>query len=246
MRLTGNLLLVALLTIVTQLGGLAWLIALGFRRRFAAFLLAYAGLWLGAQGLAPHFGREPLPCGGEGPLRAQSWFYCLANRNYVVPELKAVAERLAADLEAAYPGSRLVALDAGFPFFAGFPLIPHLSHDDGRKLDLALFYAGEAGYEPGATRSPLGYFAFEQGPSDCPARLRDWRWDLDWLQPFLKDLKLEPERTRFLLRRLSSDERVRRVFLEPHLTARLGAASPKIRFQGCRAARHDDHIHIEI
>jgi hypothetical protein len=39
---------------------------------------------------------------------------------------------------------------------------------------------------------------------------------------------------------------VERVFIEPYLAARLGVASPVLGFQGCRAARHDDHIHVQI
>jgi hypothetical protein len=39
---------------------------------------------------------------------------------------------------------------------------------------------------------------------------------------------------------------VDKVFLEPHLTSSLGLAAPAVRFQGCRAARHDDHIHVQI
>jgi hypothetical protein len=36
------------------------------------------------------------------------------------------------------------------------------------------------------------------------------------------------------------------VFVEPYLAARLGVTAPAIRFQGCRAARHDDHIHFQV
>jgi len=39
---------------------------------------------------------------------------------------------------------------------------------------------------------------------------------------------------------------VAKILLEPHMVKRLGVASPLIRFQGCRAARHDDHIHVEV
>jgi hypothetical protein len=40
---------------------------------------------------------------------------------------------------------------------------------------------------------------------------------------------------------------VRRVFIEPHLKARLDLARlSKVRFAGCRAARHDDHIHVDF
>jgi len=28
--------------------------------------------------------------------------------------------------------------------------------------------------------------------------------------------------------------------------AKIGAGAAKIRFQGCAAARHDDHIHIQL
>ena len=62
----------------------------------------------------------------------------------------------------------------------------------------------------------------------------------------MKPYALEPLRLRAALELLARDSRVTRVFLEPHLVRRLGASSPKLRFQGCGAARHDDHIHIEI
>ena len=37
-----------------------------------------------------------------------------------------------------------------------------------------------------------------------------------------------------------------KVFVEPHIPASLGISSDVIRFQGCLAARHDDHIHIQL
>ena len=58
-------------------------------------------------------------------------------------------------------------LDGNFPFITGFPLLPHLSHDDGEKVDLAFYYADDTGYLRGATRAPIGYFAFEDGTSNC-------------------------------------------------------------------------------
>jgi len=36
------------------------------------------------------------------------------------------------------------------------------------------------------------------------------------------------------------------MLLEPPLARRLGVADTRLRFQGCRAARHDDHIHIQF
>ena len=69
------------------------------------------------------------------------------------------------------------------------------------------------------------------------------------LQPLYPDRPLEPERTRTALRWLVTEGQkfgVERVFVEPYLAARLGVSSPLLGFQGCRAARHDDHIHVQI
>jgi hypothetical protein len=66
------------------------------------------------------------------------------------------------------------------------------------------------------------------------------------LQDLWPVMPLEPERTRHALRWLASEGRVERIFIEPYLAARLSVSSPVLGFQGCRAARHDDHIHIQI
>ena len=68
MRLAGHAVLVLVLTALTELGGLAWLVAFGLRRRLLAFGLAYLALWGAAFGLAPLGGRVALPCFAE-PLR---------------------------------------------------------------------------------------------------------------------------------------------------------------------------------
>ncbi len=245
-RWAGHILVIALLTVLTQLGGLAWLFALTFRRRFLAFALAYGTLWGLAMATAPLSGRVPLPCSG-GPLVMQSILYCALNRHYVTPELRDAAQDLARQMDTRFPGTVTLALDGNFPFGDGFPLLPHLSHDDGQKLDLAFYYTDASGaYLPGRARSPIGYFAFEQGPTDCPPAFPTLRWNLDWLQPLFRDRPLDPDRTRAVLVLLAEDPRIGRIFVEPHLARRLAVADPKIRFQGCRAARHDDHIHIQL
>lgn len=144
MRLLGHTLIVGMLTILTQLGGLAWLGALGFRRRLLAFVLLYAVIWVGAVQLAPLGGRQALPCFGE-PLQMQSPFYCVTLRHFVKPELADLAGDVAARVEAEFPGTLTLALDGGFPFFDGFPLLPHLSHSDGEKLDFAFYYTDAMG-----------------------------------------------------------------------------------------------------
>lgn len=242
------------LTVLTQLGGFAWLAALAFRRgrlaTLAIFLLAYTALWGGAQVAAPVFGRVPLPCTGE-VLRAQSRLYCVLLRNFVTPEMAEVASDAALAVAIRFPGTVTLTLDGGFPFLDGMPLVPHLSHDDGEKLDFAFYYAdtfyGDGAYLPGLTDSAIGYFSFLRiGEETCPPVWPTLRWEMRWMEPLHLFIGLEPERTRALIEALAKDPRVSRIFVEPPVATALGVAGEKIRFQGCRAARHDDHIHVQL
>ncbi len=258
------------LALLTQVGGLAYLLTLlvtrikGIRQAVGrwigpmVFLGLYTMLSVGAGLAAPFFGRVPLPCfaSQDVPLAMQSPVYCALNRHYVRPELKSVLLELSAHVDREFPGTITLMLDAGFPFLDGFPLLPHLSHKDGRSVDLAYYYrVADGGYRPGETKSPIGYWAFESPGADdispCPDRgdLLTLRWDMPWFRSFLNDLELEGDRTRAALEWLTDARRdtgVSKVFLEPHLARSLGIESEILRFQGCRAARHDDHIHIEI
>ena len=270
----GGALLFILLTAVTEVGGLVLIASVAFTRyafresglrrtaRLAAHVFAFAFLYALAvtvvlPGLAPLAGRDALACtvsDAEAPVAALSPLTCLLNRHYAVPAVHEAMRALAADLHERFPATELRYLDAAFPF--GLPMLPHLSHGDGRRIDLAFFYRGRAGaYVPGLAPSPIGYWGFEQPGSGDPAPCRDherwWdlRWNLGWLQPLLPEVTLDEERTGALVTWLVTEgprHGVARVLLEPHLVARLGSSSPMIRFQGCRAARHDDHIHVDV
>jgi len=266
MRLPLTVAVVVLLTLLTQIGGAVWLVTRALLRRrragVAVFLALFLGLYAAGTALsyavAPIFGRVPLSCFDDGTsrLKMQSPLFCVLNRQYVVPELKEAAAALSRHMDQAFPGTTTLALDANFPFFDGFPLFPHLSHSDGRKLDVAFFYQdAEGSYKDRATRSPIGYFAFEQprAESILPCRDREdlltLRWDLDFLQSLWQPLPLEEGRTAEALRWLSGEGSgfgIEKIFVEPHLAQRLGVEAESIRFQGCRAARHDDHIHMQV
>nr|WP_210295828.1 hypothetical protein [Rhizobium redzepovicii] len=267
-RFTLHVLIVVILTLLTQIGGVAYVIALAASRawrirRFLAkltiFLLFYAGASFAAGLAAPMFGRVPLSCRSVATDRLviRSPIYCLLNRNYVTPDLRDLAKALAAHMDKEFPGTVTVALDSNFPFVNGFPLLPHLSHADGKKLDFAYYYKNADGaFLNGATRSPIGYFAFEEpAPGDelpCQGR-NDWlttRWDFDALQPLFPAYGIEEQRTSAAVAWLTSEGVARfglqKIFIEPHLKNALGITDSHVRFQGCRAARHDDHIHIQI
>ena len=175
----GLLLVVLLLTLLTQTGGLVlWLALPGlawlFRRlrprgaglAWPVVLLAFAVVYLGVNltvvpWAAVRWARVPLPCfaAADAPLEAQSPVFCLANRTYTRPAVRALLVELARDLEAEVPGAVLRTLDAGFPVLDGFPMLPHLSHRRGRDVDLALFWRDAASGRPVPPPSLLVYWA---------------------------------------------------------------------------------------
>jgi len=272
MNLLLSLILFVLLTIVTQIGGVAlivgWLLLILFgssdaskcRRRLqfvGAFSLTYIVMTLFiVPPLAALWGRVPLPCSSaENHYAAGNSLFCILNRNYVHVRLRSLLENLARHMNTVHPGTVTLDLDANFPFFDGFPLFPHLSHDDGRKLDIAYYYADATEkYLPGVLRSPIGYWGFEQpargADAACPGSTwMSLRWDMNWLQPFMADVKLDVERTKEAVNWVAGAGRnfsMEKMFMEPHMAQRLGVSSPFLKFQGCRAARHDDHIHVQI
>jgi hypothetical protein len=252
--------IVIALTLLTQVGGIAYLMALLgtarwrrelSRRRHAAYLiLATVGIYTVASiaivpPLAALLGRERASC-ASATLAG-----CALNRIYLRPETLALIGALDQTVASRYPGSGVTILEGSFPFFDGFPLPPHLSHHDGRKVDLAFFYR-DAGNRPvgRGSPSPIGYFHFQQPrPGDyepCASRFTPLRWDFDWLQPKEPAWMLDAERTRAMILWLKARPEVTRIFIEPHLSDRLGVSGGKVRFQGCPAARHDDHLHVEI
>lgn len=264
-----------LLTALTQIGGVALLVSVWLARRplrrmsahrrsarilihLAAFALAYGVITASVlPAAAPVFGRVALPCVADAgaQVAALTPLTCVLNRHYATPRVDRLLRDLGSDMAAQFPGTTIRYLDAGFPFIDGFPLLPHLSHDDGRKVDLAYFYrsAGPGTPEPAEPPSWIGYWAYEPPrPGEarpCDGR-RSWlRWDFDWLQPAFARVEIDPDRTRAMLRWLIDNAGtygVSRLLLEPHLQDRMGVAGGIVRFQGCGAARHDDHVHVSV
>jgi hypothetical protein len=253
-------LIVVVLTLLTQIGGLAYLVALLATRRWhrgdrprwlravsltAATLLIYAIASWAMPLLATHFDRVPVRCGATTKVA------CLLNRAYLRTAAMSVVNELDRDMAGRFPHSHVTILEGSFPLFDGFPLPPHLSHHDGRKVDLAYFYRDASG-QPIAlgSPSPVGYFHFQQPrPGDrepCAGRFTPLRWNFTWLQPKEPAWVLDEERTRAMILWLKARPEVTRIFIEPHLADRLGVGGGKVRFQGCQAARHDDHLHVEI
>lgn len=193
-------------------------------------------------------GLVALPC--DGALKAHWRFYCDARRNYVTRGARQSLDRVTKALRRKHPGVTVRYLEASWPRGTR-PMPPHLSHGDGRQLDIALFYTDRRGRPLAAPPTRTGYRAYEPprsgDPRACTVLHRRLPLNDGADPPADRGWRLDEVRTRDLVAALSADPAVRRIFIEPHLKARLGFAhDPKVRFAGCRAARHDDHLHVDF
>jgi hypothetical protein len=156
-RFTFGFLAFVILTVVTQIGGMALLLAWPLGRVRAAagmpralrgglVAVAFVAIYVALTGvvvppLAALGGRVPLPCQAEAdrPFGAGHPLYCVLNRHYVDARVMPLLEQMARDMDRIYPGTVTLFLDANFPFLNRFPLLPHLSHNDGLPARRAAF-----------------------------------------------------------------------------------------------------------
>lgn len=267
--------LMALLTVLTQVGGLILLLCLPlfswlrrkqlrsflrFIYQTSLFLLVYVAFsWLIIPPLAARYGRVPMPLFAKpnNPVRPLNKLTGFLNRHYVRKPLRELITSTAVQMHRRYPGTLTLYLDAGFPFWNGFPLIPHLSHNDGRKIDLAFYYADATSLKRVNGEAPawLGYGICEaprpgevNRPRECE-QLGYWQYSL--LSRFFSQKKsaltFDADRTAALVKRLARNQATGKLFIEPHLRIRLGLrAYAKIGIHGCHAVRHDDHLHVQL
>lgn len=266
------IILVCLLTVLTQVGGLVYILSvlthkltdkwtsnslLKVAYRFTSFLILYClTTFLVVPVIAKPLGRVPLPLTETNHLQPLNILTCFLNRNYVRPELKKVALEVAKQMNDKFPGTTINYLDANFPFFNKFPLIPHLSHNDGKKLDLSFCYRDKKTGEPtNECPSFIGYGVCEE-PIPNEINTADFCADKGyWQYSFLtriipqsnkNDFLFDSNKTKVLMIFFSEQANIGKIFIEPHLKTRLNLTSGKIRFHGCQAVRHDDHIHVQL
>ncbi len=205
---------------------------------------------------AKSFGRVPLPLLQTNNVQPANVITVLLNRNYVRPELRDATYEVAKIMNDKYPGTILNYLDANFPFIDKFPLFPHLSHSDGKKLDVSFHYLNvETGEYTNEVPSWLGYGVSEdprQGEFDRP---RDCTQKGYWQYSFLTrtisqknkvKYPFDPIRTKDLINFYIDQKNIGKILIEPHLKERLRLTSNKVRLHGCNAVRHDDHIHVQL
>lgn len=205
--------------------------------------------------VAKHFGRTPLPLYSK-TIKPLNLMTCILNRHYVRPKLKNNITSVADKISKKHPNTIISYLDANFPFYNGFPLLPHLSHNDGKKLDIAFLYKNKSGKEVNNTApSFMGYGVYEEPKKNeynMPKNCKDKGfWQYDILQKFVPQwnknkIIFDEDRTKDLIKLLVKEPTTSKIFIEPHLKTRMNLQNSKVRFHGCRAVRHDDHIHLQI
>ena len=263
-----NLFVVIFLTVLTQIGGivflLSWLSFLPFRKRFTnkywrAFssVLTFVGLYLITillvmPPIARKYGRVPLPFFETNHVQPVTVWTALLNRNYVTPALRLATDSVAKKMHEKYPGTVVKYMDANFPFIDGFHLIPHISHNDGKKLDVAFYYLDKGtGKQTDNTLSPIGYGGSEppkKGEPDRPAACGGhWKYSVMYgMVPLSDELAFDPVRTKEMITLFLADNRIKRIFLEPHLKVRFKLNSSKVGLHACYSVRHDDHVHVQL
>lgn len=151
LKITAHFLIILFLTVLTQVGGLIWLLnTLVYRfikqpksKLFRLFTFSVAYLFCTifiVPQLAKLNGRTALPFCKSCNVQPHTYLTPLLNRHYVKPKLKADIYEIAKEMKAETKTLNVSYLDANFPFLDGFPLLPHLSHNDGKKVDLAFYY----------------------------------------------------------------------------------------------------------
>jgi len=256
LKFIGHLLIILGLTAITQVGGLIWLLAIiisykikkGKRIVFPLLYLLFNLVIIPP--IASYLGREKLPIFEEN-LKPHNWFYPLAFRNYVNPDLKRELENSAQTLSAS--NINITYLDANFPFIKGFPLLPHLSHSDGKKIDISLMYLDKDGNSTNKKPSVSGYGVYANSSHNYTSEtcIKKGYWQYDFTKYLtlgtINNEELDLKNTRLLIEQLLSIPTTGKLFIEPHLKQSLGLSQQsKIRFTGCQAVRHDDHIHYQI
>lgn len=259
------------LTVLTQVGGIFYLLSFsthrfinrnstGYKRlalKIISFTVLYLiGVFLVVPFLAKPLGRVPLPLVEESGLQPGTVITVFLCRNYVRPELKKAADHVSEQMQKKFPGTVINYLDANFPFFDKFPLLPHLSHNDGKKLDLSFAYR-ESKTKTITSELPsfIGYGICEESkPNEINTAIvceQKGYWQYSFLKKIIpqgskKEFVFDEQRTKRLVELFANEKAIGKIFIEPHLKNRMSLSSPKIRFHGCQAVRHDDHIHVQL
>jgi hypothetical protein len=260
MRTIFRFILFCVLTTLTQIGGIVYLLSivistkwnkkLKFKTLIIFTSLYFFSTLLIIPLISPVFGREKVK--HTDKIKPTNYMTVLLNRNYVSPKLNDLLSKTGKKLNGT--NIEIHYLDANFPFIDKFPLLPHLGHDDGKKIDISLVYETENGIIINKQKSISGYGVFETPKPNEYDQIKkclkkNFLYDFPKYLTFgeiNKNLVFSEKGTKKLIENILKSRDLEKVFMEPHLKNRINLKNNKIRFHGCRAVRHDDHVHIEL
>ena len=250
-----------LLTALTQIGGIVYLLSLIISKKWNKnlkfkTLIIFISFYLFSTLLivpliSPIFGREKVKHSEK--IKPTNYMTVLLNRNYVKPKLNELLSKTEKKLNGT--NIEIHYLDANFPFINKFPLLPHLSHNDGKKIDLSLVYETENGIITNKQKSISGYGLFESPKitehNQIEKCLKNGYFQYDFpkyltLGKINRQLVFSEKGTKKLIENILKSKDLGKLFIEPHLKSRMNLKNNRIRYHGCRAVRHDDHIHIQL
>jgi len=245
---------------MTQIGGFVYLLSAVISKKWNKKLkyktliiftsLYFFSTFLIVPLISPVFGREKVKHSEK--IKPTNYMTVLLNRNYVKPKLNNLLSKTEKKLNGT--NIEIHYLDANFPFNNKFPLLPHLSHNDGKKIDISLVYETKNGIITSKQKSLSGYGVFETPKSNEHDQVNkclkeNFLYDFPKYLTFGKineDLVFSEKGTKELIKNILKSRDLGKVFIEPHLKNRINLKDKKIRFHGCGAVRHDDHIHIQL
>ena len=259
------------LTLITQIGGLIWLLSLYLNKivqkrrpirglRWVIFLVLYTITTIFIVPPLAYYSsnRVRLPVFSNPHLEPENVIYSFFNRTYVKPELLEALESVAKQMQDKFPGTAIWYMDANFPFIDGYPLHPHLTHDIGKSIDITFYWKdAHTGVPIRKNPSPTGYGLWAEalpGEFNYSAHCKHQGYwyigydgDLtDWTYD-KNDYAFDGERTGELMRLIAQHPAFGRILIQPHLKERFGLEDyPNIAPQDCFSARHDDHVHVQL
>ena len=181
----------------------------------------------------------------RGGVVAQNPKFWMEGRAYGRRDVYQALLHSAAKLQSGHPGSYVAYMDVSARM--GGPIARHLSHRDGRDVDILFFGRSPRGLEPGAISwNTVGYGL----KYDCDTRTNSAGWSFD-----------EERSWDFLMAlRGNGYAAVEKIFVEPcvedwilEFGAQKGAAAEDLgwvretlRYAGPRSGDHLDHFHIRF
>jgi len=261
LKIAFDIFVFVFLTILTQIGGIIYLLSLAVARKWTKKLkfkrsIIFFGFYLLSTFfivpvIAPIFGREKVK--HTKKIKPTNYLTVLLNRNYIQPKLNELLSHTEKELNET--NIEIHYLDANFPFINKFPLLPHLSHNDGKKIDISLIYETNNGTITNKQKSVSGSGVFENPKPNEYNQIEKCLKSGYFLYDYPKyltfrrinnELIFSEKGTKILIKSILKNRNLGKLFVEPHLKNRMNLKDNRIRYHGCRAVRHDDHIHIQL